>query len=249
MRIGLVLSGGGARGIAHLGVAKALYEFGVQPTVISGTSSGALVGSLLAYGYSPDEALKLFLSNRLLRKVRPGFRGPGLLRMDGIATVLSDFLPENSFQSLKIPFLVNATDITTGEALYFSEGELIPPLLASCCIPGIFKPYFYQGRSLVDGGVLDNFPIAPVERISDYIVGVHCNPFQLSKPLSSTREVLARSFILAAHGKTKEKFARCQVLIEPPALRNYAVYDFWKAAEIFQAGYEYTRDLLKESPL
>lgn len=241
MNIGLVLSGGGARGIAHLGVTKALYEYGANPTIISGTSSGALAGSLLAYGYTPEEALKLFLSNRLLRKVRPGFRGPGLFRMDGIATILLEFLPENTFEALKIPFVVNATDINTGEALYFTKGELIPPLLASCCIPGIFKPYLFQGRSLVDGGVLDNFPVTPVEPLSDYIVGVHCNPFQLNKPVSSTREVLARSFILAAHGKTMEKFSRCQLLIEPPLLRNYSVYDFWKAEELFNVGYEYAK--------
>jgi NTE family protein len=249
MNVGLVLSGGGARGIAHLGVVKALLEHGIRPMVISGTSSGALAGSLLAYGYTPDEALKLFLSNRLLRKLRPGWSGPGLLRIEGLAGILTEFLPENSFKTLKIPLIVNATDVNTGEAVYFSEGELIPVLLASCCIPGVFKPYSFQGRSLIDGGVLDNLPVDPVEPLADYIVGVHCNPFELNKPVSTTREVLARSFILAVHGKTKEKFTRCQLLLEPPLLRNYTVYDFWKAAEIFQVGYEYATRVLEENPL
>jgi NTE family protein len=246
MNVGLVLSGGGARGIAHLGIVKALLERGIAPTVISGTSSGALVGSLLANGYTPDEALELFLSNRLFRKLRPGWGGPGLLRIDGLAVLLKEFLPENSFEKLKIPLIVNATDVNSGEAIYFSEGELVPVLLASCCIPGVFKPYSLLGRSLVDGGVLDNLPVSPVEPLVDYIVGSHCNPFELSKPVQTTREVVARSFILAAHGKTREKFSRCQLLLEPPLLRHYAVYDFWKAAEIFQVGYDYTLNLLKE---
>lgn len=249
MNIGLVLSGGGARGMAHLGVVKALLEHGIIPTVISGTSSGALAGSLLANGYTPDEALKLFLSNRLLRKIRPGWSGPGLLRIEGLASLLMEFLPVNSFEKLNIPLIVAATDINKGEAVYFSQGELIPVLLASCCIPGVFKPYLFQGRSLIDGGVMDNLPVSPIEPLVDYIVGSHCNPFQLSKPVNTTREVLARSYILAVHGKTKEKFSRCQLLIEPPLLRNYAVYDFWKAEEIFQVGYEYTTSILKENPL
>lgn len=248
MNVGLVLSGGGARGIAHLGVVQALHERDVKFSVISGTSMGALLGSLLAQGYAPREVLRIVSSSSFFKSLRPGFWGNGLLRIERMAEVLLHFLPDNSFGALEIPLSVAATDINAGEIVYFSEGELIAPVLASCCIPGIFRPYSYQGKVFVDGGVLDNFPVSPAQKFADFIIGVHCNPFALQQPVRTTREVLARSFILAAHSKTKDKFNLCQLLVEPPGLSRYTLYDFWKAREIFDVGYEYANRYLTIHP-
>lgn len=249
MKIGLVLSGGGARGIAHLGAVKALAERGIKPDVISGTSAGAIAGGLLAYGYLPDEILEIIIDTNFVRYVRPTFRGNGFLRIDRLQEVFQKHVPENTFEALKIPLIVTATDVHAGEAIYFQKGELIRPILASSCLPGIFEPIQFQNRYLVDGGVMNNMPVEPLIGIADYIIGMHCNPFQLKEPPKSTREVLARSLILAVHAKTKERFDHCHLLIEPPELGDYSVYDLRKARELFVLGYKHTRKLLQETPV
>lgn len=248
MKIGLVLSGGGARGISHLGAVKALQERGIYSDIISGTSAGALAGGLLAYGYEPDEILEIIVRTSFLRYLRPTLGGNGLLRIDRLEGMYRQYIPENTFESLKIPLVVSATDIYAGEAVFFQSGELARPVLASCCLPGLFAPMEYEGKYLVDGGVLNNMPVGPLIGKVDFMIGVHCNPFKLQRPPQSTREVVSRSLILAVHAKTKKLFEKCDLLIESPLLGNYTVYDLSKARELFAVGLRHARKVLDESP-
>ncbi len=247
MKIGLVLSGGGARGISHLGAVKALQERGIRPDIISGTSAGALAGGLLAYGYPPEEILEIIVGTSFLRYLRPTLGGNGLLRIDRLEAMYRQYIPENTFESLKVPLVVSTTDIYAGEAVFFRKGELARPVLASCCLPGLFAPMEYEGRYLVDGGVLNNMPVGPLEGQVDFIIGVHCNPFKLQRPPQSTREVVARSLILAVHAKTKQYFEMCDLLIESPLLGDYTVYDIGKARELYSIGLRHARKVLNES--
>jgi NTE family protein len=245
MKIGLVLSGGGARGIAHIGVAKALLERKIEPEIISATSSGAFVGAMLAYGYTPDEIIKRIIETRFYPYLRLGFGATGLLQMQRMETVLRNYIPENTFESLKIPLVVTATDIIAGTEVQFRTGELALPILASSCIPGLFSPIRIEGRDLVDGGVLNNLPVEAIRNEASYIIGSHCNPFGLDKPLKRTTEIVYRSLILAMHAKTKERFTQCDLLIEPPALSRFSIFDFRKAKELFETGYRFTKELLE----
>lgn len=248
-KAGLVLSGGGARGIAHIGAVKALMEAGFQPDVISGTSSGAFVGAMLAYGYTPDEILELILKTNFTRYLRLGFSLGGLLHMDRLENLFCKYIPENSFEALKIPLIITATDILAGEEVHFRSGSLAKPIMASCCIPGIFKPIKFEGRELVDGGVLNNLPVEPIQNEAGYIIGIHCNPFTLDKPLQKTSEILYRSLILAMHSKNRERFTKCDLFIEPAALSGFSAFNFRKSQELFDVGYRYTKNLLAENPL
>lgn len=249
MKTALVLSGGGARGIAHLGVIQALFEKGIKPDLISATSSGAFVGAMIAYGYQPQDILEKIIQTSFYLYLRPGFGANGLLQMKRIETVICQYIPENSFESLQIPLVLNATDIVSGETVLFREGELALPLLASCCIPGLFSPIKVNGRDLVDGGVLNNLPVEYVEQEADIIIGSHCNPFSLDKPLKTTTEIVYRSLILAMHAKNRERFKKCTLLIEPPALNRFGIFDFRKAKALFEVGYSYTRGLLNAENL
>ena len=244
MKTGLVLSGGGARGIAHIGVIKALMQNGIRPDIISATSSGAFVGAMIAYGLSPDEVLEAVIQTRFYPYLRFGFGTNGLLQMSRLESILCRYIPENSFESLKIPLIVTATDIVSGEEIHFRKGMLATPVLASCCIPGLFSPILFQGHSLVDGGVLNNLPVEPILNEAEFIIGVHCNPFTLDKPLKRTTEIVYRSMILAMHSKTKERFKKCNLLIEPPELSRFSIFDFRKARQLFDVGYRYTMELL-----
>lgn len=246
MKIGLVLSGGGARGVAHLGVIKALQEMGITFDQIAGTSAGAIAGALLAQGYSPDESLKMIESSSFMRHLRPAWNRMGLLRLDTAIDLYRKYIPHDSFEGLQIPLHVVAVDLNEGVQVIFDRGELIRPVLASCCLPGIFEPFLLNKRQYIDGGVLNNLPVEVIEDKVDLIIASHSNPFGLAKPIRSMRGVIERSLILAVQSKTRDKFDRCNVLIEPQALVSYAPTDISKARELFRIGYQHTRSMASD---
>ena len=241
MKIGLALSGGGARGIVHLGIIKALAELGIKPDMIAGTSAGAIAGAMLANGYSPDEILDIILKTNFFQYFRPTFGGMGLLKMDKAEELYLKYLPHNRFDQLKLPLIVAATDIQAGELVYFDSGELIKPIMASSCLPGIFQPITFQKRTLVDGAVLNNLPIEPLLGKVDVLVGINCNPFFSNKPVKSTRDVLEKSIMLAIRSKTQERLQQCQIKIESLEVGKFDVYDLRKAREIFKIGYNHVK--------
>ena len=241
MKIGLSLSGGGARGIVHLGVVKALAELGIKPDRISGTSAGAIGGAMIANGHSPDEILDIILQTNFFQYFRPTIGGMGLLKMDKAEELYLKYLPHNSFEKLKIPLTIATTDIQAGELVYFDSGELIKPVMASSCLPGIFQPIIFQKRMLVDGAVLNNLPIEPLLGKVDILIGVNCNPFLPNKPVKGTREVMEKSIMLAIRSKTQERLQQCQIRIEPVEVGKFDVYDLRKAQEIFRIGYNHIK--------
>ncbi len=248
MKTGLVLSGGGARAFMHLGVIQALNEYGITIDFICGTSAGALVGALYAGGYTPEESLDILSESGLFRSVRFAFGRPGLLRISAMEKILSGYFPENDFSALKIPLTITATDIMAAETVAFDSGEVVQPMIASCGIPGLFEPYRYQGRELVDGGVLNNMPVEYLKGKTDQVVGAHCNPFFQDRPLKNSFEVAYRSLLLAVHNQNIERLQKCDLLIEPPGMRAFSIFDFHKAKSIFRTGYDFTRRLLSEGP-
>ena len=243
MKIGLVLSGGGARGIAHLGILKALQEKKVKISGISGCSAGAIVGAMFAAGYSPEHILEIVISATTLRAMRPAWSRSGLLKMQKAEEVYLKYIPHNSFERLQIPLTVNATNLYLGETVYFSSGELLKPVMASCCIPGLFEPITFRENILVDGGVMNNMPIEPLLSKYDYIIGSHCNPFGKQTMPKSMSSIVQKSLFLAINNNSRSRLAQCDLVIEPPALKLFDPYDVRKASEIFKAGYEFASKL------
>ena len=244
MKTGLVLSGGGARGISHIGAIKALLEHNIKIDIISGTSAGAFIGALLGYGHSPNEILDIFIKTKFSRFLRFGFSTGGLLSIEDAERILLKYIPENTFETLKIPLVVTTTDINAGEEVCFRNGELAKPVLASCCLPGLFKPLHFQGRDLVDGAIFNNLPVAAIEKEVDYLIGIHCNPITLKKSTPYIHNITYRSFRLAMRGKAKASLDRCDLLIEAPELCNFSPFDFRKTQKLFDIGYGYTKELL-----
>jgi NTE family protein len=241
MKIGLVLSGGGARGFAHLGVLKALAEQGIVPEIISGVSAGALAGALYGAGHTPDQALQIFLSTKLHRFFRPSVSMRGFLKMKSFRKLYETYLPAQ-FEELSLPLLVGATDIQAGKMVYFSEGPLVEPLMASCCIPVMFEPMLIDGRIFVDGGIVNNLPAETLLNRCDFIIGVHANPCPPGQALTSMRTVLERSLLLAIQAGIKDQVRLCDVYIEPPALCQFTTLDSSRAREIFDVGYRFTHE-------
>jgi NTE family protein len=160
MKIALALGGGGIRGIAHVGVLRAIANAGIEIGAIAGTSAGALVGALTASGCSPDEILSLFVSldqNRMYG--RRSHDGPSLLGMSGIIQVLHKQLGEAEFADLAIPFACTAVDIETCQEVVLHNGRVHEAILASAALPGVFPSQRIGEYHLIDGGVLDPVPV------------------------------------------------------------------------------------------
>jgi NTE family protein len=246
---GLVLSGGGARGFAHLGVIQALNEAGIYPDIISGTSAGALVGVLYADGYSPKEILRLMNSGSRLDFMRPAMPREGLLQLNGIIKILKASLKAETFEKLKIPLIVTATDLNNGRPVYFSEGKLMDPVIASASIPVLFQPVKINDISYVDGGVLDNLPIHPIENKCDVLIGSFVNPVGYTEKISGLINIAERTFMLSMSKEILEKAKKFDIFVAPPELRNYKILDPEKAEELFKIGYVATMDKLKEADI
>src|ERR1041385_1724043 len=150
-KIGLALSGGGIRGVSHLGVMQALVDNGIEFAHISGTSAGAVGAAFFAEGYAPKEVLQLIKDARLLKLLRPSLGSTGLLSILRVRFLIAKFIPHNSFQKLKTRVTISAVDLGEGRLVYFTDGELDIAILASCCLPGIFKPILMNNHMYVDG--------------------------------------------------------------------------------------------------
>ena len=237
--IGVALSGGGARGIAHLGVLKALNEEGIFPNIISGTSAGSIVGALYCAGYSPEESLKIVQKTSVLSVFRPSFSWKGFLKIDKLADILQKHLPE-TFEDLNLPLIVAASEINEGKTAYFKSGNLIKPILASASIPVLFKPMEIDGKNYVDGGILNNLPAEPLVDNVDTLIGVSCNPYGYADKLDNAKLLMERSALLAINGNTMKSRALCDQFIEPITLTQFSGFDLSRSREIFEAGYKFT---------
>jgi NTE family protein len=244
-KIGLVLSGGGARGFAHLGMMQALNEAGIFPDVIAGTSAGAIVGALYADGYSPKEIMKLLNFTSRLHYISPAVSKGGLLQISGVIRILKENLRAKTFEELKIPLYVTATDLNNGKAVYFSSGDLLYPVIASASIPVLFKPLVISGIQYVDGGVLDNLPLKPIEDKCKFLIGSFVNPTGYEENVHSLVHIAERTFLLSMSKEVNEKAKRFNILIAPAELINFKILDPEKSQEVFQVGYKATSEKLK----
>ncbi len=239
MKFGYVLSGGGARGIAHLGVIKALEENDIRPAAISGTSAGAIIGAFYAQGYSPGEILKIISGTKLYKILRPSFNLKGLISLEKSYSFFRKFFKEDTYESLAIPLFATAVNVKTGSVNYFSSGQLIRTLFASSAIPVIFNPVNIEGELYIDGGVLNNLPVEPLSGNYDRILGFHCNPVGHEYKYTRIRNLIERTFLLSVSMNVMSRREKCDLFFEPAELSVFGAFDFAKAKEIYQTGYQY----------
>jgi NTE family protein len=238
--IGLVLSGGGARTIAHLGMIKALEVLNITPVCLSGVSAGAIIGALYAAGNSPEQIMAMIKEHSSASLTRMILFPGGLFSADGLRHILQVAIGKDSFEDLKIPLFVTATDIMTGKAIVFSSGDLFNPVVGSSSIPAIFSPVKHGPYNLVDGGVLNNLPVSCIIGSCDRIIGCHVNKIQpLTKNNLSRLQVLERCFHLAIAENVESNSKLCDIVIEPE-LGKYGMFDTKFADQIFDAGYTAT---------
>jgi len=250
MDLGLVLSGGGARGIAHIGALQVFKEKGIVPKLLAGTSSGALVAALYAVGMEPVDILDFVKETEIFSLRKYALNKPGFVDMEKFySRFLSSFKLDN-FSILNTPILVTATNLLNGEPVVFSEGELIRPILASAAFPGVSTPVKIGDSYYVDGGVLNNFPVDLVTGRCKHIIGVYVNPFEKReyKDFRHSLSILERAFQIRASRDSLAKFKDCTLVISPSGLKRFNIFNLKDLDTIYQLGYEATLRALEAGP-
>ena len=244
--VGMVLSGGGVRGIAHIGAIKALEEDGIRPKIVSGSSAGAVVGALYCNGFTPEEMMNFFKVIPLFHINRFAFRKPGFIDTDKFYIDFKKYFGTDDFNVLQKKLFVTTVDMIHGNLKVFSEGELIRPLLASSAFPGLFSPVSINGVLHADGGILDNFPTAPIKEYCDKMIGVYASPLTVISPdsLKYSVSVLERAIKINYSKRSNLKFADCDLMIRPLKLVDFGLLDVNKMDQIYQIGYQSAKEEL-----
>ena len=250
IRIGLALGGGAARGIAHIGVLKYLEERKVKPCCIAGTSAGSIVGAFYCSGM-PVEKIGQVISEMSWRDlVRLSLPRKGVIKSSRLLKLVEEHIGDLTFQQLKIPLLINAVDLLSGEEVVISEGSVARAVEASCAIPGIFTPVRLGDHLFVDGGLLDNVPVTlMVDRNIDYIIAVDVGAQKLlQKEPNTIFEVLIQSFDIVRRHRDMPAHKYADKMIEPD-LGDFAIWDTSKADIMIKRGYEAAKETLADTDL
>jgi NTE family protein len=234
---GLVLSGGGTRGFAHLGVIAALREKGFQPDVISGTSAGAIVGAFIAAGKTPEEVMKIFNKGWLFKYTSLHLPVDGLLQLNGLQEVIKKGIPCSNIEQLPVPFFVSVSNLNNGAVEYKNSGPLGKTVLASSSIPVLFAPVEIDGQRYVDGGLLDNIPIEPIKNDCEVIVAVNISPINPRENFKNLIQIASRTFYMSVNANMNEVHKYATVYIEPEGIDHYDILNVTHARELYELGY------------
>ena len=245
--IGIAMSGGGIKGLCHAGVLKALEEQGIKPDILSGVSSGAVVGALYADGYTPDEIAKLFedISFRQMTKIQ--IPDGGFFRIDAFEKFMQKTLRAKTFEELKIPLRIVATNLDKGQSTVFTSGKLVDAVVASCSVPILFSPKVIDGVRYVDGGVLKNFPVSTIREDCERLIGINASPMVADEYKPTILNVASRTYHFMFKANILHDKELCDLLIEPIDMGNYDTFDADKGREIFELGYNSTCRLLADT--
>jgi len=245
--VGIAMSGGGIKGLCHAGVLKALEEQGIKPDILSGVSAGAVVGALYADGYTPDEIAKLFedISFRHMTKIQ--IPDGGFFRIDAFEKFMQKTLRAKTFEELKIPLRIVATNLDKGQSTVFTKGKLVDAVVASCSVPILFSPKVIDGVRYVDGGVLKNFPVSTIREDCEKLIGINASPMVADEYKPTILNVASRTYHFMFKANILHDKELCDLLIEPIDMGNYDTFDVDKGREIFELGYNSTNRLLADT--
>lgn len=245
--VGLALSGGAARGFAHIGVVKVLQEHGIPIDHVAGTSAGSIVGALLCSGYEWKAMVEVAHSLEWPELVSPTLSGMGLVQAEKLEEFIGDLLGEGSFENLQTPFRAVAVDIARGEEVVISSGSVARAVRASTAVPGIFEPLIEDDRALVDGGVINNFPVDVVREMgASRVIGVDLNAQRPNTALPvSLLDVSYRSFAVLLDRTSAAGRESADILIQPN-LEEFSYYDLSVADRLMERGEDAALAVLAE---
>jgi NTE family protein len=248
-KTGLVLSGGGTRGFAHLGVISALFEKGIRPDVISGVSAGAIAGAFISAGKSPEETLKIFSKGWFFSYTKPHIPVNGLLKFSGLKEVIEKEIPYKKIEDLPLPFYIAVSNLNKGEVEYHNKGLLYQAVLASSSIPVLFSPIEINGQFYVDGGLMDNIPVEPIKHDCEKIIVVNISPINPQEAFTNLIKIASRTFYMNVNANVPRIRKYTTIFIEPEGIDKYDILNLSHASELYELGYRSAIDVLKKEGL
>jgi NTE family protein len=245
--IGLALGGGFARGIAHIGVLKVLEEEGIPIRVVTGTSVGALIGACYCSGLSAAELDEVACSVRFTTFARWTLSRYGFASNDRMVAFLDRTLRVKTFEELRIPLGVTATDFNTGQGVVFHSGSIVDPVRASCAYPGMFLPVEIRGRYLVDGMLSHPVPTRPLREMgADHVLAIHLKgTWSTGGPPRHLFDVIGQSFAIAQDAMSSLWRDAAELIVEPD-VAGFAYDDFKRASALIEVGELAMRKALPE---
>lgn len=246
--IGLVLSGGGVRGMAHIGLIRALNAYGISANIVAGSSVGALVGALYANGNTVEDMLAFFKETPLFKYNFLTLVKSGFIDTDRYFDIFKGYFPEDSFDALERELHVVATNLQKAEQRFFSKGELIRPLLASAALPPLFSPLELDGELYADGGIMNNFPLEAVREKADFIIGSNVSIVGdlQKKDVKNSLQLASRVTALMIYAINQQKMEACDLMLAPKELEAIGVIDRKGMEKAYTIGYEHAITMLKK---
>ena len=234
-RVGLALAGGFARGIAHIGVIRALLNAGVPIDCVAGTSVGALIGAVYCAGVPLNDMQRVAALTTFADFGRWTPSWLGLANNLRLERYLQRFTPVKTFEELKTPFAIAASDINAGITVYYTRGPIGPPLRGSCAYPGLFVPVQFEGRTLVDGFLTAPVPVEGTSLLgADINIAVYLEAGSLTAPRTAA-DVISRSFSIIQHHADLAWRQQADVIIEPD-VKPFVWDDFTRTDELIAVG-------------
>jgi len=243
-QIGLALSGGGMRGMAHVGVIAAMREYKIEADIVSGTSIGSVVGAMYSAGISTDQMLNFFRAISIFSFRNYSFSKPGLLDPERFRSKLLAVFPHDSFTELDKELYVSVTNLLTGKNRLIESGSLTTALMCSSAIPGVFSPMKVGKSFYSDGGLTNNYPIEPLHSRCQFIVGSYVNPLiklKYDKKFKNTLALFDRAMVISTYRMEFPSFHIADVFVMPEELHRIPTLSLKHIDHAFEIGYTETK--------
>jgi NTE family protein len=249
-KVALVLGGGAARGFAHIGVIRALEQEKIPIDLIVGTSVGSLIGAIYA---NDKNSFELEWTAFMLEKdsifdygIMNAFSGMGFAKGEKLEAFVKSKVPVANIEDLKIPYAAVATDLNRGTRVVLDKGSVATAVRASSAIPGVFQPVSHQGKMLVDGGVVDNIPVAVArEKGADIVIAVDIGEQVINFNIVDAIDVMLQSISIMGAENAKYKKKDADVLISPK-VGDVGMLDFTQKKRCMMAGIDSTQKMMPE---
>ncbi len=246
-KLGVALSGGGARGFAHVGALKALEEAGLKPDIIAGVSAGSVAGVMYAAGVPLDEMLSMFTASKFTDFCKLSIsKGEGVFSLAKFKKFIEKTTGVDRLENLKIPTYIGVTDLDNGVPAEFHDGPLGERVMASCSIPIVFQPVKINGTHYVDGGVLRNLPAWIIRDKCEKLIGINCSPLTTFRYKKSFFEIALRTYNLMAKANQLDDMKMCDRVIITPELSGYQVFNLKDINKAYLSGYAAAHRAIKD---
>lgn len=244
--LGLALGGGAVLGAAHVGALRAITELDIRIDCIAGTSIGAFVAAFFAFGKSWEEMEDIASKLKWIDITGISLSRYGLLSNENLGKIIVEHIGDQNIEDARIPLAMLATDISSGEKVILDRGSIVDAVMASTCIPGIFKPVEINGRMLVDGGIVENVPIKTTRDMgAEYVIGVDLNSKHTYDKPENILDVIMNSFHFLMQQADKLHTEDADLLIKPD-LDKFSRSDIKQIDKLIAKGYNDSKKVLKK---